>query len=319
MASDAHYPTTRGWYRDPFERFEFRYWDGTKWRAEVKTHGRQLIDPLAWPTPTLLKSPEPALSPPIQADSKKIPSPPLKSSTDFSVDSLTSDSLPDHGGLGREGRNDASLVQQAAIVGTASVVAGVAMPAAEHLAQGLAALVFLAAFLLASWAVLSGLYLLLLDRGPRRPSMPKLPQARRPRIPREPKKQIPELSSRCVICGRALTNAQSMRARVGSTCIKTYGPRYAWTANPQHIAWRRLLAAAEASRAAEQARLNAAHAEAMATYPRLVSVWENERTSVTGQARAARQAVGCNRLIVGGVVAPLGVFAGLAVAVPFFF
>ena len=34
-----------GWYSDPFQRFEVRYWDGTAWTHDVSSAGRQASDP----------------------------------------------------------------------------------------------------------------------------------------------------------------------------------------------------------------------------------------------------------------------------------
>ena len=36
------------WYKDPAGRFEFRYWDGTKWTEHVSRGGVKFSDP---PTP----------------------------------------------------------------------------------------------------------------------------------------------------------------------------------------------------------------------------------------------------------------------------
>jgi hypothetical protein len=37
--------TPAGWYPDPSNRFELRYWDGTQWTEHVATGGRQDKDP----------------------------------------------------------------------------------------------------------------------------------------------------------------------------------------------------------------------------------------------------------------------------------
>lgn len=34
------------WYPDPLERFDYRYWDGTRWTEHVSTDGSQELDPL---------------------------------------------------------------------------------------------------------------------------------------------------------------------------------------------------------------------------------------------------------------------------------
>lgn len=315
MSREATSCPPKGWYPDPFGRFELRFWDGSRWRAEVSSYGRQLIDPLAWPGPSRPERSESASQPkgahnPLDISPR---TPALTSASSLEHAPRTSASEP----LSKEERNPATpQLRNAAFVGGSAIAAGVVAVLGEQLASGVAAIIFLAGTLLGSWAVLSGLILWLQVRGPERPGLPKMRTARRPRVPREPKKHVPELSSRCVICGRPLTNAQSMRARVGSTCIKTYGPRYAWVANPAHVAWQRVLAAAEATRAAEQARLTSAHFEAMAVYPRQLSAWEEERRTSLGQSRIARQSLARHRLMLAGMVAPAGFFVGLAAALP---
>lgn len=39
--------TVEGWYRDPFARYEQRYFDGNAWTAHVSTAGTQGVDPVA--------------------------------------------------------------------------------------------------------------------------------------------------------------------------------------------------------------------------------------------------------------------------------
>lgn len=42
-------PTTaipRGWYADPTQRYQFRWWDGSRWTQQVTTNGRVTADPL---------------------------------------------------------------------------------------------------------------------------------------------------------------------------------------------------------------------------------------------------------------------------------
>ncbi len=34
-----------GWYGDPFDRHEMRYWDGGRWTRHVGDHGEQMSDP----------------------------------------------------------------------------------------------------------------------------------------------------------------------------------------------------------------------------------------------------------------------------------
>jgi hypothetical protein len=306
---DAKTQPAVGWYRDPSGRFEFRFWDGNQWRAEVTANGRHHVDPPTWPAPSARPGATQSARPgsDLQDESPR-PLAPAQLTSSRTAKSAAAGPSTKHS-------PPTGLTKQAAIVGAVSFSAGVAMVAAEQLAPGAAALIFVFATLIGGWAVASGLILWVKSRGPRQPCTPKLRTAKRPRIPREPRKQVPQLSSKCVICGRPLTNNQSMRARVGSTCIKTYGPRYAWVVNPEHIAWRQL-DSAEAKRAAEQARLNAVHAEATRAYPLELQAWEAERLTPLGQSRAAKRLVAAHRLILAGVVAPVGTFVGLAAALP---
>lgn len=169
-----------------------------------------------------------------------------------------------------------------------------------------------AAFLLlvACALVVSGLGTWARSRDPRRPREPRPRKARRRRVPREPASQVHEIAHRCVICNRPLTNAQSMRARVGSTCIKRYGPRYKLIPNPEHARWRGLVAAADADRAAEQASFNVAHQRAMADHQTAVARWEQERTSSAGRARAVTRCEGRRRLQVSALAVPGGLIVG---------
>lgn len=138
-------------------------------------------------------------------------------------------------------------------------------------------------------ALLVALVTACLFRDPARPSVPKRGLAHRPWVRREPPLQIPLLSSRCVICGRPLTNSASMRARVGSTCIKRYGPRYAWTQNPDHGRWLAEVAQAEALRAHAQWELDAKYELDLREHPARLATWEAERLSAAGLDRRARR------------------------------
>ena len=37
--------TSPGWYPDPTNRFEFRYFDGNEWSSSVSRAGREFLDP----------------------------------------------------------------------------------------------------------------------------------------------------------------------------------------------------------------------------------------------------------------------------------
>jgi hypothetical protein len=42
-------PLSAGWYPDPAARFEFRYFNGESWTADVSVAGRRFVDPLGSP------------------------------------------------------------------------------------------------------------------------------------------------------------------------------------------------------------------------------------------------------------------------------
>lgn len=144
---------------------------------------------------------------------------------------------------------------------------------------------------------------------PRRPRRPRAARARMPRVRREPPSKIPLLASHCVICGRPLTNQQSMLARVGSTCIKRHGPRPAWQDNPDHHRWIAERAAADAARAAEQARLDVQFDRAIAAYPAAEQAWRDELGSSDGLRRRERRRMALGRLGVGAMWSVVAVAA----------
>lgn len=126
-------------------------------------------------------------------------------------------------------------------------------------------------------------------RNPPKPRKPRAKKAKLDRLPWAPAKQIPLTSTHCLICSRALTNPQSMRARVGSTCIKTHGPRYANVPNPAYAEWQELRAAAESKQAAEQVRLDAQHQVDLVEYNLLLLNWEREIVTPEGLSRSANR------------------------------
>ena len=190
---------------------------------------------------------------------------------------------------------------------------GAVMVVSEAVAPGMPAIVFLVYLVAAATLLVRGARLWLRHRDPSRPRAPRLAQARLRKLPPEPPPQVNAIAYHCVICGRPLTNPQSMRARVGSTCIRQYGPRYLMVPNPQHEQWRGLRAAAEADRAAEQARLNAQHQQAMAVHTHLARSWADEVASPAGQTRKRGRSVGI-RLVGVSVGSLPAVIIGMAVA-----
>ena len=50
--------TPPGWYPDPFGRFQYRYWAGEAWTANVSTNGTAAIDqPVGVPVPRAMPAP----------------------------------------------------------------------------------------------------------------------------------------------------------------------------------------------------------------------------------------------------------------------
>lgn len=74
------------------------------------------------------------------------------------------------------------------------------------------------------------------------------------------------MATRCVKCGRPLTNPKSQRARVGTTCIQRYGPQPRLIPNPARAVWESKRTAADADRSARQAQLDAEYESALAHY-----------------------------------------------------
>ncbi len=192
-------------------------------------------------------------------------------------------------------------------------VAGVSIAVLDTVSPALASVVSGCVLLVACGVLLSGLVLGAASLNRRSPRDPVLQQARLRPLPPEPAPQVHAIAYRCVICGRPLTNPKSMRSRVGSTCIRTYGPRFKMVANPKHERWRGLLAAAEADRAAEQAHLNVAHARALKEHAHMMRAWEVERQSPAGQQRKQRRRIAAFRVLLGAVCAPAGTLVGVTV------
>jgi len=120
-----------------------------------------------------------------------------------------------------------------------------------------------------------------------------------PYVRRQPPLQVPILATRCVICGRPLTSRQSMIARVGTTCIRRYGPQRAWQDNPDHQRWLVERTVAQAIRAAEQERLDVELAQATADYPAIEQAWLAELASPPAVLRRSRRRVALLHLAVG--------------------
>lgn len=197
-----------------------------------------------------------------------------------------------------------------------SIPLGAAMVAGEALAPVVPGLLFMLYVLIAAAAFLRGLVEWVRRRDPPRPRAPRRPIAKRSRVPREPKRLIHEIAHNCVICGRPLTNRESMRARVGSTCIKRYGPRFKLIENPDHATWRRTVAAAEMERAAKQSRLDAEFDRAVVLHQERERAWAAEVAATAGQERR-QQRKAASRLVASSVASAPLLLVGIGCALAF--
>lgn len=198
-----------------------------------------------------------------------------------------------------------------------STLTGVVAVLGDLLWPGFSALLFLVGFIALVMATTRAVVQYVRHRDSARPRSPRLRRARRRRRPPEPPSRIPEIAYSCVICGRPLTNHQSQLARVGSTCIRTYGPRPRMIANPEHERWRSRVAALEAERAAEQARLNVEHERALEAHAHDMDQWGAELNSHAGHERKAGRAAARGRMATMGVWC-VGAVLGLTVGVSLF-
>ena len=101
---------------------------------------------------------------------------------------------------------------------------------------------------------------------------------------REPARTVHDIAYNCVICGRALTNPQSQRQRVGSTCVKTHGPRYKMVANPVHGQWTRHKALALKAQVEAQEVADEAHLDMLQLHEEDLKNWIDYRESEAGVA-----------------------------------
>lgn len=146
------------------------------------------------------------------------------------------------------------------------------------------------------------------------PAEPRRGTARLPHVRAEPPRTIPDLADACEICGRKLTAPESRRARVGTDCIKTHGPRPRDQANPDHDRWNTEMARARAVQAERQVALNRAHDKAMVVHQAELTAWAVDVSTPEGAARhRARRRIKTTRSLVGITVwvAVAGHFATL--------
>lgn len=112
----------------------------------------------------------------------------------------------------------------------------------------------------------------------RRPTKPKRQKARAARVGFAPSSTIWDISFNCVKCGRALTNPNSQRHRVGTDCIKRYGSQARKIENPEFSAWTARKARAEADRATQQVKFDAEYDRLNAAYVVAHDRWKRMRS-----------------------------------------
>ncbi len=91
---------------------------------------------------------------------------------------------------------------------------------------------------------------------------------------------MPDIVSRCIKCGRPLTNPVSMRHRVGTECIKRYGSQARQVPNPAYTEWCERKARADAERTEQQVAFDAEFARERATYEHALATWRGVRAGL---------------------------------------
>lgn len=123
-------------------------------------------------------------------------------------------------------------------------------------------------------------------RAGRKPRKPRRQRAYAAWVGLPPSSTVWDISSRCVKCGRPLTNPNSQRHRVGTDCIKRYGSQARKIPNPAYAQWSARKARADADRIARQVVLDAEYAGRSLVYEQALADW---------RAIRAGQAVGSNQ------------------------
>ena len=114
----------------------------------------------------------------------------------------------------------------------------------------------------------------------KKPRKPRRQRAKREWVGFAPSSTIWDISYNCIKCGRALTNPNSQRHRVGTDCIKRYGSQARKIANPAHSEWTARKSKAEVDRIAQQVRYDAEHARAMDAYDTAIQQWKAIRSGL---------------------------------------
>jgi hypothetical protein len=116
----------------------------------------------------------------------------------------------------------------------------------------------------------------------KKPRKPRLQRARRKWLGFAPGSTIWDLSYNCVKCGRALTNPNSQRHRVGTDCIKRYGSQARKITNPAYTEWTARKARADVDRIAQQVELEAEYERAAAAHEEAMAAWRDIRAGRHG-------------------------------------
>jgi hypothetical protein len=115
-------------------------------------------------------------------------------------------------------------------------------------------------------------------RAGKKPRKPKLQKARRAWVGLPPGSTAWDISHNCVKCGRALTNPNSQRHRVGTDCIKRYGSQARKITNPAYTEWSARKARADVDRIAQQVVYDAEFARASAAHAKALETWRAVRS-----------------------------------------
>lgn len=119
---------------------------------------------------------------------------------------------------------------------------------------------------------------------PRKPSRPTMTRVERFPPLVEPPRLVLEPSLTCEICGRSLTRPESQLARVGTECIKIYGPRNKSVPNPAHEDWSHALIARRVQEIEARTRAEGQYRRELESYRNAIGEWEEEINSPTWRA-----------------------------------
>lgn len=121
----------------------------------------------------------------------------------------------------------------------------------------------------------------------KKPRKPRPKKARRGWVGFAPSSTIWDVSYNCVKCGRALTNPNSQRHRVGTDCIKRVGSQARKVQNPAYTEWAGRKARAGVDRIAHQVAFDAEYARSKAAYDESLASWRLARSgrALLGQVR----------------------------------